>query len=90
MAKKSQKDVKGNHKNSLFPWEGSVYSSTMTIFTKEGSLDKEFLEVGEPSLWGSTTPVEDGRICSEYGGCIIPLYKCVFSTLGVRLPFTTF
>lgn len=56
MAKKSRKNVKANQQTSSFPWESFVDSSTVSIFTKEGSLDKTFLEVGDPSLLGSTTP----------------------------------
>lgn len=74
----------------MFSWEGSVYSSTLSIFTTEGGLDNAFLKVGEQSLWGSTTPVEDDKICSEYDGCIISLYECFFSTMGVHLPFTAY
>lgn len=90
MAKISWKNVKGNQHTSSFPWEDSVYSSTVSAFTKEGSLDKAFLEVGEPFFWGSTIPVEDDIVCIEYGGDTIPLYECIFTTLGVHMPFTAF
>lgn len=88
MAKISQKNVKENQRTSSFPWEDSVYSSTLSAFTKEGSLDKVFLKMEEPFFWGSTIPVEDDIICNEYGGDTIPFY--VFITLGVHLPFTAF
>lgn len=62
----------------------------MPVFAKECNQDKDFLEVGEPSHWGSTTPTEGDRICNEYGSCIIPIYEYLLSTLGVRLLFNAF
>lgn len=76
--------------DSSLPWEGFLYSLNVSIFTKEGNLNKVFSKVGESSLWGLTIPSEDERICNDYGNCTMPLYKYIFSTLGVCFPFTTF
>lgn len=47
MAKKSQKNVKGNKKDSTTPWEDFIYSSTMSVFAYEGNLYKDLFEVGD-------------------------------------------
>lgn len=90
MDKKSWKNVQGNLANPTSSWESSVYSSTMCVFTKKGSLDKPFFEVGELSLWILTTPSEDDRICSKYSNYTILLYEYLFLTLGATLPFSAF
>lgn len=93
MAKRSRKTVKRNLVNPSMPsssWKGSIYSSTISIFTGEGRLNGAFSDVGKLSLWGLTIPGEDDRICNEYGNCNIPLYKYLFTTLGVCFPFTAF
>lgn len=76
--------------NSSDLWEGSIYFSTVSIFNKEGSLNKAFYEVGALSLWGFTIYGKDDKICSDYGNCSVPLYEYPFSTLGVRKPYTAF
>lgn len=80
MAEKSRKMVKGNHKNATYPWESSIYSSIVSIFAKEGHMDKDFLEMVKHLHWASTIHTEDDRICSEYIGHTIPLYEYLFST----------
>lgn len=66
-----------------------VYSS-IVFFAKGGNLDGTVFEVGPFLDWSALTPNENERICSEYGDYAIPFYKCTFSILGLRLPFTTF
>ncbi|KAI5407158.1 hypothetical protein KIW84_053419 [Lathyrus oleraceus] len=90
MAKKSQKIVEMELVNPSSPWEGSIYSPIISIFSKEGSLNIAYFEVGELSLWGLTILGEDDIVCSEYDNLTIPLYEYLFKTLGVHLPFTIF
>lgn len=49
-----------------------------------------FLDVGPPSDWGVLTPGKNDRICSRYGECATSFYECIFSILGLRLPFNVF
>lgn len=70
--KKSLKTVRGNLVNLSSHWEGSIYSSFVSIFTKEGSLDMALFEVGESLFQGLTSLGDDDRICSEYGKCTTP------------------
>lgn len=90
MAKKSQKIVEMELVNLSSPWEGSIYSPIISIFSKEGSLNIAYFEVGELSLWGLTILGEDDIVCSEYDNLTISLYEYLFKTLGVHLPFTIF
>lgn len=64
--------------NPSSPWEGYVFSSTVSIFTKYRNLDGAFSDVGELLLWGLTIPGNDDRICNEYGNCTIPIYEYLF------------
>lgn len=90
MAKIPWKTVKKNSVNPSSLWKGYVFSSTGSIFTKDGNLDGEFFNVGEPSLWGLTIPSAENWICNGYGKCTIPWYEYLFSSLWVNLPFTAF
>lgn len=56
-------------------WEDFVYSSTISIFAREGSLDGSFLDVGPSSGLGVLTPDKHERICSECGDFVIPFYE---------------
>lgn len=79
-----------NSKEDVFAsWVDHVISTIVSTFAREGSLDRAFLDV-YPSLdWGVLTSEEDIMICSEYDGCVIPFYWCIFSILGLRLPFNS-
>ncbi|KAI5412499.1 hypothetical protein KIW84_057245 [Lathyrus oleraceus] len=76
--------------NSSSSWESFIFSSTVSVFTKEGNLDRAFFDIGQLSLWGLTIPDDEDKICNEYDYYIIPLYEYLFSFLGVCLSFTTF
>lgn len=90
MSKKSHKSVHKSLKNTPFSWMELIYSSNVFAFAEAGGLDDTFTEVGSSSNRGSLSLFEQERICDKYGGGIIPFYGCVFSTLGLRLPFTIF
>lgn len=55
---------------------------------------KDIINVGiivDNSLNWSTLPVcPTKRICISFEGCSVPLYECLFTRLGVRLPFSDF
>lgn len=71
-------------------WADLVYSSTISIFAREGNLDGTFLNVGPSLDWGVLTPGENERVYNEYGYCAILLYECIFSILGLRIPCNGF
>lgn len=83
MSEKSKKGVCAS-------WKDSVYSSSVSVFAREGNLDGAFLEVVPYLDWGALTFDENERICNEYGDYAIPFYECIFSIQGLRLPFTVF
>lgn len=60
------------------------------FFLEKSILIDAFLEVRSSSHWGILTSNENERICIEYGDCTIPFYKCIFSVLGLLLPFIVF
>lgn len=33
---------------------------------------------------------EDYRVCNKYAGCVIPRHECLFSLIGLYLPFNDF
>lgn len=90
MGKKSHKSAKKSQKNAQSLWMDSVYSSTISIFVRDGNLDGAFLEVVSSSDWGVLTPSDNVRICSEYDNYIILFYECTFSILGLCLSYTVF
>lgn len=67
-----------------------VYSSTSFVFAKPSGLGAAFTEVDLSFDPGTVSPFEDERIRDKYCACIIPFYKCVFSIICLRLPFTAF
>lgn len=64
-------------------WVDLVLLEINSIFARAGSLEKAFLDIGPFSDWGVFIPDEDKRICSDYGECVIPFYKCFFSIIGI-------
>lgn len=70
--------MKKDSVNPFSPWEGCVFSSTVSIFIKEGNLNGAFSDVGEMSLCAITISSTEDRICNEYGNCTIPLYEYLF------------
>lgn len=89
MAKRPPKYVKKDLVNPYSLWEGYVFSLSASIFTKEGNLDGEFSDVGEPSPRRAVPRTKD-KIYNEYGNCTIHLYEYIFSSMGVRLSFIAF
>lgn len=83
MSQKLKEDVHAS-------WEDLVFSSIVSIFVREGSLDGTFLDVGLPLDWGVFTLGDNERIYNEYGDCAIPFYQCVFLILGIWFPFNDF
>lgn len=59
-------------------------------FPKQIVLMGAFLDVDPSSNSDVLTHCENERICSEYGDSSTPLIKCVFSILGIQLPFNDF
>lgn len=90
MAKKSQKNVIWGPMNTSSLWEGFIYSSTVSISSKERNLNEYFSKMGELSFWGLIIPGEDDQICSEYDNCTNPLYEYILKTLDACFPFTIF
>lgn len=80
-----KRDPKNHEKNPVNPsslWEGSVFSSILSSFTKERNLDGALSDVGEPSLWGLTISKDEDKICNNDGKCTIPLYEYLFFISG--------
>lgn len=80
-----------NSKEDAFAsWVDLAISITTSTFSREGNLEREFLDVSPSSDQGVLIPEESKRIYSEYGNCTIIFYKCNFSLMGLRLPFNSF
>lgn len=79
MGKKSQKSAQKPQKSVLSSWVDSTYSSTLSVFSRNNSFDKAFLEFDPSYDWGFVIHAENYRIYCEYGDCTIPFYECIFS-----------
>lgn len=55
-------------------WVHPVIATTTYTFAQEGSLDRDFLDLGHSLDRGVLTSKKDKRIYSEYGECTIPFY----------------
>lgn len=71
-------------------WVDPKISAIVSIFAREGSLKKAFLQVSPHGVWGILIPKEDKNIWSGYNRRDIPFYECTFSILGLLFPFNDF
>lgn len=83
---KSQNGINKPQEDTQLSRMDLVYSSTTSVFTKPGSLDDLFIQVGFSSDWGIMILSYGERIYDKYDAYVIPFYECTFSTMGIRLP----
>lgn len=53
-------------------------------------LQKPYITIDNPLDWSILSVGLEKRICSSFEGCLVPMYECLVSMLGVRLPFSDF
>lgn len=60
------------------------------VFNNAQSLEGSYLNMGLSFGWFVFHIPPNKRVCSSFDGCLVPVYECLFSTLGFRIPFNDF
>lgn len=63
-----------------------MLDTTFTFIGEVGAFHA-FTSVGPSKYLRLISPKEDKRICNKYNGCVVPLNECLFSLIGLCLPF---
>lgn len=71
-------------------WVDNSVADTPSIFSIEASIDVTEILAGNPLKWSALPVGSDKRISTSFDNYAIPLYECLFTKVGVLLPFSNF
>lgn len=60
---------------------------TSFILNTEATIDVIDITVGDPFDWSVLLVGLEKRICISFDNCSFPFYECLFTRIGLRLPF---
>lgn len=72
---------------SEYRWANEKVLSTSSTFSIESILSDVEIMVGDPTEWSVLPMLGEKRICSSFDDCMIPFSECLFTRIGLRLPF---
>lgn len=71
----------------MYDWVYAKVVTTYSTLTTEAALRDADIMVGDPLEWLALVVSGEKMICNSFDDCMVPFHECLFTIVGLRLPF---